>query len=210
MNENEESKGSVVCFCADDGYIVGLKEVVLEAIMIFKTALKKRTNSTLVKSKCKLYSRNTVELRNYLAANPEYEDFTIGALGNVDIKKAKTSHGCGMIVVGIPVGDTQYIKTKLAEKAAFLKEDLQKLTTLLSKRQSDMQIASALTLWCHHPRVDYILQNLPPNQMEWYHRLEQGGESKRFAWYRDKTRRKKKKRNKKKKTAKAKEAVSLD
>ena len=46
--------------------------------------------------------------------------------------------------------------------------------------------------------------------VEHYHRLEQGGESKRLAWYRDKTRRKKKKRNKKKKTAKAKEAVSLD
>ena len=47
-------------------------------------------------------------------------------------------------------------------------------------------------------------------QVEHYHRLDQGGESKYPAWSRDKTRRKKKKRNKKKKNAKVKEALSFD
>ena len=43
-----------------------------------------------------------------------------------------------------------------------MEKDLQTLTRLLSKGQTQLQLAMALTLWCDHPRIDYLLQNVMP------------------------------------------------
>jgi hypothetical protein len=162
LNKAVQKAGGVALFMADDGYVAGPLKESFDAVLKFKKDLYKRTGLELVIKKCESYMEDTPRLREYISRRPELKDFTIGAMDGVDTETTQTNEGCGMVVVGVPVGSDQYKSNYMRCKSEFLEEDLQTLTCLLSKGQTHLQLALALILWCDHPRIDYWLQNVKP------------------------------------------------
>jgi len=57
-----------------------------------------------------------VALRAAVATYPALADFNIGAMPGVDVGTAQHGDGLGLIVAGLPLGDSTFVQGKLTAK----------------------------------------------------------------------------------------------
>jgi len=140
--------GGKACAISDDMYFVGPKERILEIARITRDRLHEEFQCTLQPSKSEIWGRNTQEIQEFLSTCGE--DFKIGS----------SNAGYGIMVGGLPVGDSTFINDKLSAKIVRILEDNKKISDYLRSYSSAGLFA---VLWhCCQPLLQHEMQNLPP------------------------------------------------
>ena len=168
MREILRKHAGETAFCSDDGFVNGPNEVIFPAVWEFFERLELRTALRPNLLKQQVTSNNMPKLLKYLKENPQYQCCQIGRVDSIpeeDISTLKYGDGVGIKVVNIPLGDDKYTKAIMAKKASKIERDLKNVTRLLSNGPADLQLAEALIVWCHKPRLWYWMQNVPPALM---------------------------------------------
>ena len=142
--------GGFARFFADDGYLVGPRKEVLEALAAFEIQVREECGLELNRKKTE-----------WLASTEELAEVERPAMAEAGLVEGKDADGNrGIEVVGIPVGDDEYVEHFVRCKAegAISKSNLiiQKLCP------AHLQIAQVLTYYCLTPLVDYLASSLPP------------------------------------------------
>ena len=82
-------------------------------------------------AKSTVYSRDVVALRAAVATYPALADFNIGAMPGVDVGTAQHGDGLGLIVAGLPLGDSTFVQGKLTAKTDAILEDNNTITDII-------------------------------------------------------------------------------
>ena len=103
--------------------------------------------------------RDIGALRTLMETTPALaEEFTIGALPDVDTESAE--EGFGIMVAGLPFGDSTFVQGKLKAKTDAVLEDNEKIADFL--RSVSGQGLVPITIFCCQSLLQYEMQNLAP------------------------------------------------
>ena len=142
---------------SDDMYFVGPKEKILEIACTTRDRLHADFQCTLQPSKSEIWGRDIPGLRDFLSTCGE--EFKIGSSHNTTSAPFPAA-GYGIMVGGLPVGDTTFIDNKLSAKVERILEDNKKISDYLRSYSSSGLFA---VLWhCCQPLMQHEMQNLPP------------------------------------------------
>ena len=131
-------------------YFIVPKEKILEIACITRDRLREEFQCTLQPSKSEIWGRDIQELRSFLATCGE--DFKIGSSHNT-MSAPFPQAGYGIMVGGLPVGDTTFIDDKLSAKVVRILEDNKKISDYLRSYSSAGLFA---VLWhCCQPLLQH-------------------------------------------------------
>jgi hypothetical protein len=144
--------GGFARFFADDRYLMGSREEVLEALAAFEIQVREECGLELNRKKTE-----------WLASTEELARAERRAMAKAGLVEGEDADGNkGIEVVGIPVGDDGYVERFMRCKA---EGAISKANLIIQKLcPAHLQIAQVLTYYayCLTPLVDYLASSLPP------------------------------------------------
>lgn len=148
---------------SDDMYIVGPPEKALAGALRLGSLLSEVGNMQveLRVDKSEVYCSDRVALETALASNPEWSGPNGFKIGGLKDRPADAETGFGLLVAGLPIGDSEYVQGMLKLKTDKICEDNKSLTRLL--RSSSSQGLYAVALYCCQPLLSYEMQAIRPS-----------------------------------------------
>ena len=157
-----ELVGGTVKFDMDDSYAAGPTADVFRVAGELARRLRRYCGVELQPAKSMAYNADIGRLRTYLNEHPGL-GYSTGRLDDVT-EGAPAGAGYGIMVSGIPLGDSRFVHDKLQKKVTRICEGVNKIQIAL--RCDHDQTLYAMLVLCYLATLTYEMRTLPPDVLK--------------------------------------------